>query len=91
LYEPDAVITLSARQIATGHDEIRKAYMDLLAARPPCTSAGQRPAIRNGDLALTSTHLPDGGTTVEMARRQLACGPSTLVAGHPDEPVVRGL
>jgi hypothetical protein len=26
--------------------------------------------IRNGDLALTSTRLPAGGATVEVARRQ---------------------
>jgi hypothetical protein len=30
----------------------------------------RQPAIRNGDLALTSTRLPGGGATVEIARRQ---------------------
>jgi hypothetical protein len=29
-----------------------------------------QPAIWNGDLALTSTRLPGGGATVEVARRQ---------------------
>jgi len=39
--------------------------------RPPrFSSAGRQPAIRNGDLALTSTRLPGGGATVEVARRQ---------------------
>ncbi len=33
-------------------------------------AGGQRPALRNGDLALTSTRLAGGGATVEVARRQ---------------------
>lgn len=70
LYEPDAVLAFPAGQLATGRDEIRKLYADLLASQPTFTSAGQRAAIRSGDLALTSTRLPGGGTTVEIARRQ---------------------
>jgi len=34
------------------------------------SSAGQQPVIRHGNLALTSTRLTGGGTTVEVARRQ---------------------
>jgi hypothetical protein len=30
----------------------------------------QRPALISGDLALTSTRLPDGSVTAEIARRQ---------------------
>lgn len=45
-------------------------YRELLADRPVFTSDGQRPPLRTGDLALTSTRLPGGGTTVEVARRQ---------------------
>lgn len=70
LYEPDAVLAFPPGRVATGHDEIREAYTGFLAGRPVLTSGGQRPAIRNGDLALTSTRLPGGGTTVEVARRQ---------------------
>ena len=70
LYEPDAVLAFPFGRVAVGHDEIRKVYADLLAGRPVFTAAGQRPVLRNGDLALTSTRLPDGGTTVEVARRQ---------------------
>jgi hypothetical protein len=43
---------------------------ELLSGRPRFSSAGQQPVIRNGDLALTSTRLPGGGATVEVARRQ---------------------
>jgi ketosteroid isomerase-like protein len=70
LYEPGAVLASPAGRLATGHEEIRKLYTDLLARRPSFRSAGQQPVIRNGDLALTSTRLPGGGATAEVARRQ---------------------
>ncbi|SRR5712691_9978159 len=70
LYEPEAVLAFPPGRLATGHEEIRKVYTELLADRPTFSSAGQPPAIRHGDLALTSTRLPGGGATVEVARRQ---------------------
>jgi ketosteroid isomerase-like protein len=70
LYEPDAVLAFPAGRLATGHEEIRSVYAELLSGRPRFSSAGQQPAIRNGDLALTSTRLPGGGATVEVARQQ---------------------
>jgi len=70
LYEPDAVLAFPPGEAAIGHEQIREVYTRLLADRPAFTSAGQRPPLRNGDLALTSTRLPGGGTTVEVARRQ---------------------
>ena len=70
LYEPGAVLAFPAGRLAAGHEEIRKVYAELLAGRPSLGSAGQQPAIRNGNLALTSTRLPGGGATVEVARRQ---------------------
>jgi ketosteroid isomerase-like protein len=70
LYEPGAVLAFPPGRLATGHEEIRRVYAELLADRPSFRSAGQQPVIRNGDLALTSTRLPGGGATVEVARRQ---------------------
>jgi ketosteroid isomerase-like protein len=70
LYEPDAVLAFPPGQVTTGHEEIRRVYTELLASRPRFSSAGQQPVIRNGDLALTSTRLPGGGATAEVARRQ---------------------
>jgi ketosteroid isomerase-like protein len=70
LYEPAAVLAFPPGRVSVGHDEIRKAYTELLASRPVFRSGGQRPPLRNGDLAITSTRLPGGGTTVEVARRQ---------------------
>lgn len=70
LYEPGAVLAFPAGQLTVGHEQIRAVYAEFLASRPTVGSAGQQPAIVNGDLALTSTRLPSGGTTVEVARRQ---------------------
>jgi len=70
LYEPGAVLAFPPGQLTIGHEEIRKVYAELLADRPSFGSAGQQPTIRNGDLALTSTRLPGGGATAEVARRQ---------------------
>jgi len=70
LYEQGAVLAFPPGRLATGHEEIRAVYAELLAGQPEFSSAGQQPVIRRGDLALTSTRLPGGGATVEVARRQ---------------------
>lgn len=69
LYEPTAVLALPDGGTATGTDEIRQFYQRLLADRPTFTPGPQRPALHNGDLALTSTRIPAGATT-EVAHRQ---------------------
>jgi ketosteroid isomerase-like protein len=70
LYEPDAVLAFPPGKITAGSREIRKVYEELLAGRPTFTSEGQQPALVNGDIALTSTRLPGGRATAEVARRQ---------------------
>lgn len=70
LYEPDAVLAFPPGTISTGHAAIRRAYETLVAGRPTLAPGEQQPALRNGDLALTSTRLASGGATVEVARRQ---------------------
>jgi ketosteroid isomerase-like protein len=68
LYEPQAVLVFPPGRPAVGTQAIREVYTDLLAGRP--SFAGEiRPAIRNGDIALTST-VRAGNATVEVARRQ---------------------
>jgi ketosteroid isomerase-like protein len=69
-YEPDAVLAFPPGQVTAGSPAIRQAYKRLLADRPTFTAGEQRPALRHGDLALTSTRLVGGGATVEVARRQ---------------------
>jgi hypothetical protein len=70
LYEPGAILALPGGGTVSGHREIRKFYTTLLAVRSSFGSRGQRAALRNGELALTSTRLPSGDTTVEVARCQ---------------------
>jgi len=70
LYEPGAILALPGGGSVSGHEELRKFYTAVLAGRPSFTSRGQRAVLRNGGLALTSTRLPSGDTTVEVARRQ---------------------
>jgi ketosteroid isomerase-like protein len=70
LYEPDAVVAFPPGRLSVGTAAIRGADADLLASRPTLAPGSPRPALRSGDLALTSTHLDGGGATVEVARRQ---------------------
>jgi ketosteroid isomerase-like protein len=70
LYERDAVLDLGEGQLARGRDAIRAFYAGLVAVGRKFDLGDQRPAIINGDLALTSTHLPNGVITAEIARRQ---------------------
>jgi ketosteroid isomerase-like protein len=68
LYEPHAVLAFPPGRLATGRPAIREVYADLLAGRPRLTGE-IRPAIRNGEIAITST-VRAGNATVEVARRQ---------------------
>ena len=70
LYEADAVLSTGDGTIAKGTQEIRAFYLALLDRVKKLTPGQQRPALRNGDLALTSTLLPNGATTAEIAHRR---------------------
>jgi len=69
LYEGGAVLALSDGGTASGVGAIRQFYEQLLANKPTFASGIPRPALRNGDWALTSTRIPAGATT-ELAHRQ---------------------
>jgi ketosteroid isomerase-like protein len=70
LYEPEAVLAFPSGSVATGHAEIRAVYADLLADAPHFEPGEPQPLLMTGDLALTSTRLVGGDTTVEVAHRQ---------------------
>ena len=70
LYEPNAVLALGNGENAVGTEAIRQFYGRLLANPIPFEPGEQRPALRMGDLALTSTRLVNGTVTAEVARRQ---------------------
>ena len=70
LYEPDAVMALPNGRTATGAEEIRAAYEKFVAGQPVVDRGNQQTTLRWRGLALTSSRLPDGTITVEVARQQ---------------------
>jgi hypothetical protein len=70
LFEPHAVIDTCDGGSAVGTEEIRALFAGQIAAGKTFEFGEQRPALMSGDLALTSTLLPDGSVTSEVARRQ---------------------
>jgi ketosteroid isomerase-like protein len=70
LYEAHAVLNCGDGQLMRGKEAIQTFYAGLVAIGRKFDLGAQRPAIISGDLALTSTQLPDGSVTAEVARRQ---------------------
>jgi hypothetical protein len=70
LYEPHAVLDPGDWQLVIGREAIRAFYPGLVATGRKFELGEQRGAIISGDLALTSTRIPDGTVTGEIARRQ---------------------
>lgn len=70
LYESGAVVDCGDGHVLRGKEEIREFFVQQVASGRKFAFGEQRPAILCGDLALTSTRLPDGSVTAEVARRQ---------------------
>ena len=70
LFEPDAVVDSGDDEPVRGLRAIRALFQEGIAAGRKFQRGEQCPALINGDLALTSTKLPDGSITSEVARRQ---------------------
>ena len=70
LFDPQAVIDSGNGRLTSGREAIRALYAELVATGRKFEYGEQRPALVCGDLALTSTRLPDGSVTSEVARRQ---------------------
>jgi hypothetical protein len=70
LFEADAVIDSGGGRLICGREAIRTFYVELKATGRKFEFGQQSPALASGDLALTSTRLPDGSATAEVARRQ---------------------
>lgn len=70
LYDADAVLDCGDGQLRKGREAIRTYFAEQVAAGKKYELGDQRPAIINGDLALTSTRLADGDVTAEVARQQ---------------------
>ena len=70
LYEPDAVVDCGNGKLLRGLAAIRTYFAEAVASGRKFAIGEQRPALVVGDLALTSTRMPDGSVTSEVARRQ---------------------
>ena len=70
LYEPQAVVDCGEGRLLRGTDAIRACLAGVVATGRKFAVGEQRPAVISGELALTSTRLPDGTVTAEVARRQ---------------------
>jgi len=70
LFEADAVIDCGEGKLVRGREAIRRFYVEIVADGRKFAMGEQRPALICGDLAMTSTRLPDGDVTTEVARRQ---------------------
>jgi hypothetical protein len=68
LYEAGAAMATGPGQVADGTAAIRERLAQFLAGAPTLSGESQ-PAVRCGDLALTSTRF-EGGATAEVARQQ---------------------
>jgi hypothetical protein len=70
LFEADAMIDCGGGRLLRGREAIRSYYAEIAASGRKFAVGEQQPALVCGDLALTSTRLPDGDVTSEVARRQ---------------------
>ena len=70
LFEPDAVVDSGAGELIRGREAIRALFEKSLATGRKFQRGEQRPALVNGDRALTSTKLPHGSVTSGVARRR---------------------
>ncbi len=70
LYEKNAVLDNGQGRLAVGEDEIRIVFAECVSKGKRFCRGKQSNAVVSGDLALTSTRLPDGSVTAEVARRQ---------------------
>jgi hypothetical protein len=70
VYERNAVLDFGGGRLTLAKEAIRTFYAGLVATGRKFAFGDQRACIVTGDLALTSTRLPDGSVTAEVARRQ---------------------
>jgi ketosteroid isomerase-like protein len=70
LFEPQALVDVGEGRQLRGHQQIRQYFVEIVASGRKFARGQQQPALVCGDLALTSTRLPDGSVTAEVARQQ---------------------
>ena len=69
LYEPHAVVDCGEGRLLQGKEAIRAYFAGVVATGRKFAFGEQRPSLISGDLALTSTRLPDGTVIAESLPR----------------------
>lgn len=70
LFEENAIVATGTDTFATGKEEIKNYFKQLLSHNLRFDDVEHQPAIVNGDIALTSARIPNAFVTVEVARKQ---------------------
>ena len=70
LYESNATLDCGDGEPVVGVDQIRQFFISYLMSHPQLTPSVQAPALRSGNLALTSSRHSNGDVSTEIARRQ---------------------
>jgi hypothetical protein len=83
LFEPHAVLDSGDGRLTRGREAIRALFADITTTGQKFAAGNQAPAVVSGDLALTSTRLPDGTVTTEVCpppgRRDMAVGHRSIL------------
>lgn len=71
LFEDNAMIVIGKdNMFAKGKDEIRTYFSQMLSHNPQFDTVHHQQPIINGDIALTSSRVPNAFVTVEVSRKQ---------------------
>lgn len=70
LFEDNAAIVTGKDTYARGKDEIKTYFSQMLSHNPKFDIVHHQQPIINGDIALTSSRVPNAFITVEVARKQ---------------------
>jgi SnoaL-like domain len=70
LFEAGAIVDVGGGRFLRGQEAIRGFFEEYAASGRKFQLGVQQEAVVAGGLALTSTRLPDGNVTAEVARRQ---------------------
>lgn len=70
LFEDTATVATGSNTFAHGKDEIRAYFSQLISHNVRFETVHHQTPIINGDIALTSSRIPNAFVTVEVSRKQ---------------------
>lgn len=70
LFEDNAIVATGSNTFARGKEEIRIYFSHMVLQNIQFSTVNHQQPIVNGDIALTSSRVPESFMTVEVARKQ---------------------